>query len=308
MALSFGILSVNPYEQLNYEKQAIYDNAVKHFKKVLLIDPRQICYQFIRGKEKPIINYKGKNISNLSAIHIRGFSKMPTATSILAHSLDLCGCILSDPPYKFKAGFNSKMLMTIGQFEDDTGSSSFIAFDRESTLRLISTITNKKLFPMIAKPINGRQGEGIFLLETEKEMMDYTDKFFKERDGPDFPIFFQTYMNFVKEYRVFVIDKSIIGIVSKTKKKGSIMANAAKGAVFIQAHNQEIVEFVLDNVSDGIYGIDVAIDDSGNIHLIETNGSPNWKSFEATTGINVAEVIVEDTLRKVLEKEQEEGY
>ena len=304
MVLTFGIVTINTYAKLNYEKQAIYDDAVKHFKHVLLIDPRKVSYQFIRGAKKPIIRYLGKNIANLSALHIRSFKNIATATSMLAHSLDACGCILSDPIHRFRAGHSSKLLSTVGRYEDQSGSSSFIAFDLKSTLQLIAIIEEKKLFPMIVKPIDGRQGEGIYLLKTATEMRDYTNQFFEERVDSDVPIFFQTYITFVKEYRVFVIDRKIIGLVVKIKKKGVIVANAAKGATFIPIENpqQVIVEFVLDHLSNGIYGADIAIDISGGIHLIEANASPNWKAFQQATGINVAEVIIQDTLRKIKDR------
>ena len=304
MNLTFGIVTINSYPNLNYEKQAIYDNAVKHFKQVLLIDPRKVSYQFIRGAKKPIIRYLGENLANLSALHIRGSSKMANSTSILAHSLDYCGCVINDPIYKFKTKSGSKLLATVGQYEDHTGSSSFIAFDLESTLKLITSIEAKKLFPIIVKPINGRQGNVIFLLKTAAEMLAYTNNFFEERTDADTPIFFQTYVAFVKEYRIFVIDKKIIGLVVKLKQKGQIVANAAKGATFIpiETPQQVIVEFILDNVSDGIYGVDVAIDTAGGIHLIEANMSPNWKAFQQATGIDVAAVIIQDTLRKIHDK------
>ena len=304
MNLSFGIVTINSYSGLNYEKQAIYDNAVKHFKNVLLIDPRKVSYQFIRGTQKPIIRYLGKSLANLSALHIRGGKKIANSTSILAHSLDFCGCIISDPVSRLKTGYGSKLLSTIGRHEDDSGSSSFIAFDLENTLKLISSIELKKLFPIIVKPINGKQGEGIYLLKTAGEMLAYTNQFFKLRVDSDIPIFFQTYVSFIKEYRIFVIDKKIIGLVVKVKKKGEIVANAAKGATFIPIENpqQVIVEFILDHLSNGIYGVDVAIDTMGGIHLIEANTSPNWKAFQQSTGIDVAAVIIQDTLKKINNK------
>jgi len=304
MNLSFGIVTTNTYSRLNYEKQAIYDNAVKHFKHVLLIDPRKVSYQFIRGVQKPIIRYLGRNLANLSALHIRGVKKIANSTSILAHSLDVCGCILSDPIYRFKTGYGSKLLSTIGRHEDDSGSSSFIAFDLDNTLKLVASIETKKLFPIIVKPINGKQGEGIYLLKTAAEMLTYTNQFFKQRTDSDMPIFFQTYVSFVKEYRIFVIDKKIIGLVVKVKEKGKIVANAAQGATFIPIENpqQVIVEFILDHLPNGIYGIDVAIDTTGGIHLIEANASPNWKALQESTGIDVAAVIIQDTLKKINNK------
>ncbi len=301
MDLTFGIVTINSYAKLNYEKRAIYDNAVKHFKKVLLIDPRKVSYQFIRGAKKPIIRYLGKNLANLSALHIRGVKSIANSTSILAHSLDFCGCIISDPTPRFKAKNGSKLLSTIGQYEDQSGSDSFIAFDLESTLKLITSIEEKKLFPMIVKPISGRQGKGISLIKTAAEMLAYTNNFFKERTDSDTPIFFQTFVAFVKEYRIFVIDKKIIGLVVKVKKKGEIVANAAQGATFIPIENpqQVIVEFILDHMANGIYGVDLAIDTTGGIHLIEANTSPNWKAFQEATGIDVAAVIIQDTLDKI---------
>lgn len=302
MDLTFGIVTINSYPELNFEKRALYDHASKHFKEVLLIDPRKVSYYFIRGTEKPIILYQGRNIANLSALHVRSIQKIGISTSILAHALNICGCVLNDPVRRFRSGYGSKLLTTVGQYANNTGSSSFIAFDLESTYQLITTIAHKMLFPIIVKPINGRQGEGIYILPNPQEMKAYTDRFFHLRPRPDIPIFFQTYVPFVKEYRAFVIDRKVLGMVLKVKQKGTVMANAAQGALFLPENNQKVADFLANQLSDGIYGVDVAIDKIGDIHIIEANVAPNWQAFQQATGIDVAAVLVQDALRKIEER------
>lgn len=304
MDLTFGIVTIRTtYEALNFEKKALCAAASQHFREILLIDPQKVTYKLIRGENQPSIFYQGRDISNLSALHIRSFAKRESSTAILAHTLAYCGCILNDPIGKFTVRYGSKLLMTLNQFKHKTGSSSFLAFDYQGALNLLRTITQKNLFPLIVKPIDGRQGQGIQLLRTLATAEAYTYQFFQRRPHPELPIFFQTYIPFVKEYRVFVIDREILDMVRKVKPKGVATANAATGAFFFREHNQQVADFIRANLSDGIYGLDVAVDKEGGVHLIETNRAPNWQSFQKATGIDVATTLIQDALKKIKEKD-----
>jgi glutathione synthase/RimK-type ligase-like ATP-grasp enzyme len=304
--MKYAITSVKDYEALNFEKKSLFDVAKKYFEEVMLIDTRKVTYKFIRGLETPILKHKGNEITNLSAVHIRSTKNREASTALLAHTLILCGCILNDPVSRFNAGFASKLLSTTTRFKNKTGSSSFLAFEHESTLELLDEIEKSDMFPLIVKPIRGSKGTGVELLENKKKAVRYSKEFFETRESEDSPIFFQKYITFVAEYRAFVIDKKVIDLVRKVKMPHAIVANAAQGGKFINEKNKEVENYVSNNLTeDGIYGVDVAVDNNGDIHIIETNRAPMWKTFEEATKINVAETIVSDTLKKIKEKQKD---
>lgn len=308
--LTYGVVTANEYEDLNYEKKCLFDTAKKYFDDVLLIDTHKVYYKFIRGNELPIIIYGKKDISNLSAINIRSTKNREASTALLAHSLNLCGCVLNDPVTRFSVGYASKLLSTSKRFKNKTGSSSFLAFDLESSKNLIKDIHKEKLFPLVAKPIGGSKGIGVVLIKNKKEANEYAEEFFEHRATDDTPIFLQTFVRFVKEYRIMVIDKKAVNIVRKIKPEDKITANAAQGGIFVKEENDAIIEFVTNNLTEeGIYGVDVAVDENGDFHIIEANRAPMWETFEETLVENIAEIIVQDALEKIEKKklEKEKG-
>lgn len=305
MKTTFGIATSSKLADLNYENKAIYDSASKYFDLVYLLDTRKISFQFIRGKGEVIIKHLDEDISDLSALNIRGTRNREASTSILAHSLNYNGCILNDPVSRFRVGYASKLLSTVSRYKYNTGTSSFLAFDLESCLTLLKDIKLLNVFPLIVKPIKGSKGKGIKELSDYAAALEFVHSYFQDRVDKDLPILFQEKMNFISEYRVFVIDRKVIDIALKTPSRGKIVANAAQGAIFSKSRNDEIVKYVESTIrDDGIYGIDVAVDETGEKHIIEANRAPLWETFEKTTGISISELIVKKALKEFLNKNQ----
>ena len=138
---------------------------------------------------------------------------------------------------------------------------------------------------------------------------EYVAQFVTERQDLDIPIFIQRFADYQHEYRVFIIDGEILGIVEKFQPDDSkIVANAAQGATFKPVVNAAVGMTALNYVrKKGIYGVDVAVDAQGEIHIIESNRTPQFEEFQNATGINVAEKIVASAYRAVTQpKEIEE--
>ena len=109
----------------------------------------------------------------------------------------------------------------------------------------------------------------------------------------------QRLMNFDHEYRVLMLHRKCIGVVEKIMNPGSIVANAAQGSEFITADVPEVVEFVKNNCAkSGFMGVDVAIDSSGEMHVIEENRAPNWNHIQQALNTEIAPIIMERVYRK----------
>ncbi|NJO51006.1 MAG: hypothetical protein HC840_17895, partial [Leptolyngbyaceae cyanobacterium RM2_2_4] len=128
----------------------------------------------------------------------------------------------------------------------------------------------------------------------------YANNFFRLRDNQDEPLFLQTYDFFAEEYRVLIVDGEVLGVVRKLPKEGIFAANAAQGAKFTKIENLDLINFLLPHVkTKGVLGIDVAVDLSGEFHILEANWAPSWHVFETATGINVAQAIVQRSLERL---------
>lgn len=287
-------------EELDYEKRRLYEAGLLFYDSVLLIDTRAVSYQFIRGEKKPKVVHQGKDITALSSLHVRSTRGREASTAILVRTLKLCGCDVLDPIDRFSVGYASKLLSTLERFQEDTGSDSFLAFNRQSVDFLLDDLQQKGRFPLIAKPIAGKKGQGIQAINDIDAAVAYVDRFFERRLSDDVPLFLQDFVEFVAEYRVLVVDGEAIGAVRKIKREGELVANAESGATFVAACVPHVIEFTLQNVSqDGVLGADVAVDSSGILHLIEANRAPMWQAFEQATGIDVAEAIMKRSVRRL---------
>lgn len=291
---SFGLCTKKgTYEDLNGEKKALYDAALRHFGRVLLIDPQDVLYFFERGATRPRVLYHGEDIANLNVLMVRSTGGREASSAMLAHTLAFCGCNTVDPLERFSVGFASKLLTTIGRFERGVGSSSYIAFGARNAFILLQYLNISPEHPILFKPAAGRKGEGVLTFTDLNTALDFVRRADPEAELPEMPFLFQTFERFVAEYRVMVMNGDILGMVQKIRAEGAVAANAAQGGVFVAANVPEVATFVQEHVShQGLLGVDVAIDDEGALHIIETNRAPMWGAFEAATGVRVAEEVV----------------
>lgn len=161
-------------------------------------------------------------------------------------------------------------------------------------------IYNEGGFPIIAKPIAGKQGKGVVKIENIEIASSYINQFFKVSTDADNPVFFQKYINFIKEFRVVLVDGKAFGIVEKLQDNDKVVKNVAAGGRFLSTQENNITSFVETHCSaEGILGVDVGVDSEDDIHVIEANRAPLWKAFQNATGVNIAQEIVKCALKKI---------
>lgn len=291
---SFGLCSKSSnYTDLNGEKKALYDAALKYFEEVFLIDPQNIHYYFERGTTRPRLLYEGRDIADLTVVMIRSTGGRVASSAMLAHTLDYCGCNIVDPLERFSVGYASKLLTTINRFERGVGSNSYIAFGAPNAALLLETLDISEQNPILYKPVAGRKGEGVTSFTSKEQAQEFIQTATAIFTDQEMPYLFQTMEHFVTEYRVMVMNGDVLGIVQKIRAAGAITANAAQRGTFIAVENPAIAAFAKEHISNcGLVGADIAIDDEGAIHIIEANRAPMWAAFEEATGVKVAEEVV----------------
>lgn len=291
---SFGLCTKSSsYEDLNGEKKALYDAAQQYFEQVLLLDPQNVCYYFERGATRPRLIYQGRDIADLTVLMIRSTGGRVASSAMLAHTLAFCGCNIVDPLERFSVGYASKLLTTISRFERGVGSNSYIAFGAANADILVQTLNISVENPILFKPVAGRKGEGVVSFHTLAAARSFIQETAAVFTDTDTPYLFQTLEQFVAEYRVMMMNGDILGMVQKVRAEGTIAANAAQGGTFVAVNVPEIAAFVHQYIShEGLIGADIAVDDEGAIHIIETNRAPMWGAFEAATEVRVGEEVV----------------
>lgn len=285
---------------LDYERKRLYEESKPSFDDVVLIDTRAVTYRFLRTSERPVIEHHGRDLTTVSALHVRGRREREGSTAILAHALEYCGCHISDPTQQLPMGKATKLIGTFVRWKKKVGTDSFIAFDFAPAETMLEDLEREGYFPLLTKPIDGQHGKGVERLDTLDDALDFADEFVRMREDPDMPLFFQKFINFVHEYRVFIIDGKVLGVVEKLPEDDKITANFAQGATFVEVDAPEVARVARRYVRpQGIYGVDVGVDEHGQFHLIEANRTPQFAGFEGATRINVAQAIVESARKRV---------
>lgn len=149
-------------------------------------------------------------------------------------------------------------------------------------------------FPLISKPVMGRHGEGIIVHKNLKSLQ-------KEIMKTEENLLIQKFLDIETEYRIFVVGDKAIGAVEKKAAPGKKIANYAAGASFIATDLQQ--DFLAEAVrlcqiqGINIGGVDIAKTKTGEHYILEINRCPEFKAFSEATGVNVAEYIIDFTLR-----------
>jgi glutathione synthase/RimK-type ligase-like ATP-grasp enzyme len=282
-------------DKLRFEARKVYDEASKLYDQVILLNPRLVRYKFQRGFDKPDIRYKNLDISNLHALLVRSTVGREMSYAMLVRALACCGCNLIDPLDRFPVGKSSKLKTIINGFQNKTGIDTYISFEISNTMILLEELD--ECYPLISKPIYGKKGRDIILLNDIDSARKWSKLFFDKSSDLDEPILFQKFIHFQSEYRVFIIDDECIGVVKKILPSGGFFGNIDQGCKFVQVFEKKVVDFTINNIKmKGVVGVDVGRDFEGNYYIIDRNRSPSWQGFENATGINVASELVKRTL------------
>jgi RimK family alpha-L-glutamate ligase len=289
-------------DNLGYESRCLFYEAKKVYDNVFLIDPMRVSYDYLKKAKMPDITYNNTQLNNLSTLIVRSTSGCEKPIALLARTLYYCGCDLIDPLKRFNGLSAGKMFDPLKEFAKSILPETSIVFNEKTAKQMIERIALKKGFPVIAKPEKGSKGEKVCLLNNKAEALKYINDFYTGKFSGS-ALLFQKYINVKDEFRAFIIGGKLIGLVKKLDINGKISRNAAQGGVFIKVKDNEVVRFILKNVNTrGIVGVDAVRDHHDKLFILESNRSPQWKSFEKATNINVAERIIEYACKRVSDK------
>jgi ribosomal protein S6--L-glutamate ligase len=148
--------------------------------------------------------------------------------------------------------------------------------------------------PLIIKVLEGTQGLGVILAETEKSAVSIIEGF----SGLKTNILVQ---EFIKEaggadIRAFIVDGEIVGAMKRQGKEGDFRSNLHRGgnASIIELSDEEKNAAILaaKSMDLSVAGVDLLQSSRGPL-ILEVNSSPGLKGIESATGINVAGKILE---------------
>jgi ribosomal protein S6--L-glutamate ligase len=148
--------------------------------------------------------------------------------------------------------------------------------------------------PVIIKLLEGTQGIGVILAETEKSAKSVIESFFslkanilvqefiREADGADI--------------RAFVVDGKIVGAMKRQGLPGEFRSNLHRGgtAELVTLTEEERITAIksVKRLGLAVAGVDMLRSSRGPL-VMEVNASPGLEGIERATGVDIAEKIIE---------------
>ncbi len=264
----------------SFNESDYYLEALDYYDEVLYINPYEVTYCFEREINRTRIEYQGRLLNDLSMLYTFG---QADATILLAKSLLICGCPISDPLDALTRDCMGKISDSLNIFEAATGTTCHILTSYAVAENYLNGLDSRH-FPVLNKPAYGNQGKGILALDTRQDAIAFCKSHF---DKSNEFLLFEKLMNYLKEWRVYVVDGSVVEAYEKVKQGSKIVANLHQGAKpqsIDAATRQEIFRHIQEHLPEkyknGVYGVDLALTDTNQLHIIEINRTPGSRGLK----------------------------
>lgn len=147
--------------------------------------------------------------------------------------------------------------------------------------------------PLVLKLLEGTQGKGVILAETNHAAESAIDAF-RELDA-NFLV--QEYIKEAggRDIRCFVIGDEVVAAMMRTAKEGEFRSNLHRGGsaapVELTTEEREMAVTAAGTMGLNVAGVDIVRSHRGPL-VLEVNSSPGLQGIEAITGQDVAGLII----------------
>lgn len=153
-------------------------------------------------------------------------------------------------------------------------------------------------FPLVMKPVSGRQGHGVIRADSVEDAVRFLDSAFDEAKG----VLIQEYVppEDRKDIRVLVIGGQAVAAMFLSPLQDDFRANyhltGSAGTADVTKEIDGMAVAAAEASGLEIAGVDILIPRQGGAMVLEVNYSPGFQGLEKATGLDVAAMIIDYTL------------
>jgi len=157
--------------------------------------------------------------------------------------------------------------------------------------------------PMVIKLLEGTQGLGVVLAESNKAAKSVVEAF----EGLKARVILQEYIEEAggADIRAFVVDGEVVGAMKRQGKEGEFRSNLHRGGsakvIKLKRAEKTAALKAAEAMGLAIAGVDMLQSKRGPL-ILEVNSSPGLEGIENATNIDIAQKIVEFIERKMSKK------
>jgi ribosomal protein S6--L-glutamate ligase len=248
------------------------------------------CYMNITSR-RPSVIYQGRELVGFDAVVPRiGASKTFYGTAVV-RQFEMMGVFVTNESEAISRSRDKlrclQLLARQGIGLPVTG----FAHSTKDTMGLIKTVGGP---PLVIKLLEGTQGIGVILAETQKAAEAVIEGF----RGMDANILVQEYIKEAggSDIRCFVVGGKVVAAMRRQAKQGEFRSNLHRGAsaekVKLTPEERSTALRAAKTLGLSIAGVDILRSNHGPV-VIEVNSSPGLEGIEAATGVDVAGRVVE---------------
>jgi ribosomal protein S6--L-glutamate ligase len=248
------------------------------------------CYMDI-ATMRPSVHYKGEQLENFDAVIPRIGASVTFYGAAVLRQFEMIGAYpLNESVAITRSRDKLRSLQILSRAGIGLPVTGF-ANSPDDTQDLIKLVGGP---PLVVKLLEGTQGKGIVLAETQKASESLIDAF--RELGANFLV-----QEFIKEaggsdIRAFVIGEKVVAAMKRQAKEGEFRSNLHRGGtaslVKLTPEERSTAVRAARKMGLNVAGVDMLRSNHGPL-VMEVNSSPGLEGIEMATGKDVAGLIIQ---------------
>jgi ribosomal protein S6--L-glutamate ligase len=256
---------------------------------IQVIDYLKCSIEIIKGELK--VNYNGKQLATPDAIIPRiGASRTFYGTAMVRH-FEMMGAFSTSGNLAIQRSRDKlRSLQVLSKADVDMPKTVFAS--NESNSKDIIALSGGT--PLVLKILEGTQGVGVVLVETQKAAKSVLDAFY----GMEVNLLVQEFIEEANgsDIRAFVVDGEVVGAMKRQGAEGDFRSNLHQGgsavAVKLSRKEKSTAIAAAKAMGLGVCGVDMIPSNRGPL-VMEVNSSPGLEGIEKSTQLDIAEKIMD---------------
>jgi ribosomal protein S6--L-glutamate ligase len=284
--MKIAILSRNP---ALYSTRRIVEAGEKRGHSMHVVDPL-FCYMDITS-QRPTVYYRTKKLDDFDAVIPRiGASVTFFATAVLRQFEVMGVYCLNESVAISRSRDKLRALQLLARKGIGMPVTGF-AHSTKMTADLVKLVGGA---PLVIKLLEGTQGKGVVLAETQNAAESVIDAF------RDLDAYFLV-QEFIDEsegadIRCFVIGNKVVAEMMRKAKSGEFRSNLHRGGtsmvVKLTPEERKAAIRAAQAMGLNVAGVDILRSNHGPL-VIEVNSSPGLEGIEAASKVDVADIMIE---------------
>jgi len=296
--MKIGILSRQPR---SYSTRRLREAAAGRGHRVQVLDT--LRFSISLEQERPGLHYRQRRLGALDAVIPRIGAGITFFGLAVLRQFEMMGVYTANDSMAIARSRDKlRAIQLLSRYDIGIPATEFV---RDSD-DIIPAIRRVGGVPVILKVLEGTQGVGVILAESEKMAEAIIQTLHSARQN----ILIQ---NFVREsegrdLRALVVGDRVVAAMRRMARPGEFRSNVHRGAkveaVDLPPEYERTALRAAQIMGLRVAGVDM-LETSAGPQVLEVNSSPGFEGLEQATGIDVAGAVIEDIERNVLSPEME---